>query len=108
MKERAKAAYYRDKELNRPKVAQRVMRRNARKLDATPAWGSPEAIKAIYCRAAELTLETGVPHHVDHIVPLAKGGQHVASNIQILCPTCNVRKSAKDPIDFMQSRGFLL
>lgn len=47
-------------------------------------------------------------YHVDHIMPLAKGGQHVAANIQILCPACNVRKSAKDPIDFMQERGFLL
>lgn len=47
-------------------------------------------------------------YHADHIVPLAKGGLHVAENIQLLCPTCNVRKSAKDPIDFMQSRGFLL
>lgn len=46
--------------------------------------------------------------HVDHIVPLAKGGAHERTNIQLLCPSCNVRKSAKDPIRFMQERGFLL
>lgn len=47
-------------------------------------------------------------YHVDHIMPLALEGKHKPNNIQILCPTCNVRKSAKNPIDFMQSRGFLL
>ncbi|MBC7680751.1 MAG: HNH endonuclease [Ferruginibacter sp.] len=46
--------------------------------------------------------------HADHITPLARGGKHEPLNIQLLCPTCNVRKSAKDPIDYMQSRGFLL
>lgn len=47
-------------------------------------------------------------YHMDHIMPLAKGGIHEASNLQLLCPPCNVRKSAKHPIDFMQERGFLL
>lgn len=47
-------------------------------------------------------------YHVDHIYPLAKGGAHEVSNIQLLCPSCNVRKSAKDPIDYMQEMVFLL
>jgi 5-methylcytosine-specific restriction endonuclease McrA len=47
-------------------------------------------------------------YHVDHIEPLARGGKHEPKNIQLLCPPCNVRKSARDPIDFMQMRGFLL
>lgn len=47
-------------------------------------------------------------HHLDHIMPLFLGGAHSAENVQLLCPTCNLSKSAKNPIDFMQSRGFLL
>lgn len=47
-------------------------------------------------------------YHMDHIQPLAKGGTHEPTNIQLLCPSCNVRKNAKDPVDFMQERGFLL
>lgn len=47
-------------------------------------------------------------YHMDHIMPLSKGGRHAPENIQLLCPSCNVRKSAKDPIAFMQERGFLL
>lgn len=46
--------------------------------------------------------------HADHIVPLARGGSNDRSNIQLLCPTCNRKKHAKDPIDWMQSRGYLL
>jgi 5-methylcytosine-specific restriction endonuclease McrA len=44
----------------------------------------------------------------DHIQPLAKGGNNWPSNIQLLCSPCNNRKRAKDPIDFMQSLGYLL
>jgi len=46
--------------------------------------------------------------HADHINPLARGGKHEAGNIQLLCPACNLKKSAKDPIEYMQSQGFLL
>ena len=41
-------------------------------------------------------------------MPLARGGKHEASNLQLLCPPCNMSKNAKHPIDFMQQRGFLL
>ena len=47
-------------------------------------------------------------YHVDHIIPLALGGRNDKLNLQILCPTCNIRKGAKHPIDFMQSIGMLL
>ena len=50
----------------------------------------------------------GAPYHLDHIKPLARGGTNQRTNLQLLCPPCNLSKSAKDPIDFMQSRGFLL
>lgn len=46
--------------------------------------------------------------HLDHIVALASGGLHEVTNLQLLCPRCNAKKGKKHPIDFMQSKGFLL
>ncbi len=50
----------------------------------------------------------GSTYELDHIVPLAMGGANVDSNIQLLRPVCNRKKSAKDPIKYMQEKGFLL
>ena len=50
----------------------------------------------------------GDNYHLDHIMPLALGGSNTDDNIQLLRQRCNRQKHAKHPIDFMQSRGFLL
>jgi 5-methylcytosine-specific restriction endonuclease McrA len=50
----------------------------------------------------------GKDFHLDHIVPLSKGGLNVDSNVQLLTAFCNVSKKDKDPIEFMQKKGFLL
>lgn len=50
----------------------------------------------------------GQDYHLDHIMPLKRGGPNEDSNIQLLCPDCNMSKHAKHPVDFMQERGFLL
>lgn len=50
----------------------------------------------------------GERYHLDHIMPLALGGSNSDDNVQLLTPKCNQSKSAKHPIDFMQSRGYLL
>jgi hypothetical protein len=39
----------------------------------------------------------GNTYHVDHIIPLSKGGDNSARNICISCPTCNTSKGAKLP-----------
>ena len=50
----------------------------------------------------------GSDYHMDHKMPLALGGSNTDGNMQLLRKTCNLNKSAKHPVDFMQSRGFLL
>ena len=46
--------------------------------------------------------------HLDHIKPLKLGGEHGVKNFQYLCPRCNLSKRQHDPIDYMQTRGYLL
>lgn len=33
--------------------------------------------------------------HIDHIIPIKKGGKSVESNLQVLCDKCNLSKSSK-------------
>lgn len=46
-------------------------------------------------------------YHVDHYVPLSKGGAHAVANLVIACPRCNLTKNAKDPYEFAASVGRL-
>ena len=46
--------------------------------------------------------------HVDHIKPLSKGGSNWPRNIQLTCGPCNLKKNAKDPIEFARSIGKLI
>ena len=47
-------------------------------------------------------------YHCDHIIPLIMHGRNDITNIQLLCPTCNAKKSTKDPIVFARTQGRLL
>lgn len=50
----------------------------------------------------------GNKYHIDHIMPIALGGSNTDDNVQLLRAECNQRKHAKHPIDYMQSKGYLL
>lgn len=46
------------------------------------------------CGICELPVEFG-EHHLDHIIPLSKGGWHVLGNVQMAHPRCNQRKHVR-------------
>lgn len=50
--------------------------------------------QATRCPLCGVRLTTGTrgptTKHVDHIVPLAVGGRHVASNVRVICAACNL------------------
>lgn len=54
-----------------------------------------------YCKAC---LEPG--YHLDHIMPITLGGTNWPENLQLLCPTCNLRKNAKHPEEFERQIGY--
>jgi len=62
-----------------------------------------QRMQCVYCHTI---LDDG--YHVDHIIPLSKGGDNTKYNLQLLCPSCNLRKHNKNPIEFAQDRGLLL
>lgn len=45
--------------------------------------------------------------HVDHIMPLILGGSNDKSNLQMLCPSCNLSKKAAHPLDYAKRIGLL-
>jgi 5-methylcytosine-specific restriction endonuclease McrA len=54
-------------------------------------------MRRVYEEAARLQSEDGVVRHVDHIIPLAKGGLHRPSNLQILTAKENRAKGTSMP-----------
>lgn len=47
------------------------------------------------CQICGITASEGAKLHVDHIVPVSKGGKTIASNLRTLCDRCNMGKSNK-------------
>ncbi|MDE5592419.1 MAG: HNH endonuclease [Clostridiales bacterium] len=48
------------------------------------------------CRICGKYMPDGVGLHIDHIIPVAKGGKSIPSNLQVLCSKCNGKKSSKE------------
>ena len=70
----------------------------AAKLSATPPWLTDEDSRRIqvrYLEAAWMTRRTGIPHDVDHIVPLQGKtvcGLHVPWNLRVITKSFNASK----------------
>ena len=54
-----------------------------------------DGFRCVLCGA---TIDDGVKLHVDHIIPVSRGGKTEMSNLRTLCERCNLGKGAKyDP-----------
>lgn len=58
--------------------------------------------KCYYCG-----VKVGDIYHVDHVVPLARGGTNSPENLVIACPPCNQSKSNKLPHEWPQGGRLL-
>lgn len=98
--------------IENPSLAREHSRnRRARKL-AAEGTHTAEDIAALFalqkgkCACCHVSLRK--KYHVDHVQPLSKGGSNDKYNLQLLCPTCNIRKHAKLPHEFMRENGYLI
>ena len=64
------------------------------------------ALQKWKCANCGKSLKRG--YHIDHRVPIAKGGDNGPGNIELLCPSCNYAKGAKLPHVFAQENGRLI
>lgn len=72
----------------------------AKRRNAVPKWFNSikEDVQKIYIEARTKTLETGIPHEVDHIIPLVSDyvcGLHVPNNLRVVTRYENRSKQNK-------------
>lgn len=89
-KEAAKRRSSQWSKVNSDKCNEKTNLRRAARLNATPNWleaGDRKAMRELYALAKQVSAATGVPHEVDHIVPLRGvevSGLHVPWNLQVI------------------------
>lgn len=77
-------------------VLARIALRRAKKLQAVPSWFEKEAVNSLYKERKRISEETGIEHHVDHIVPLNGkfvSGLHCLDNLKIITAVENIAKN---------------
>lgn len=97
------SAYHRKRQQSAEVRALKAYHQRLRKARLRANAGDNDEIREIYRRAKHIEQtvkecpvfdlpELGRVMHVDHIVPISKGGKHVAENLQILPIGLNMRK----------------
>lgn len=86
---------------NLPKIVASNALIKQRRMQRAPSWlteSDIREIESLYLEAARLSRETGIQHHVDHIVPLLGkkvSGLHVPWNMRVIPAKDNLRKGNK-------------
>lgn len=91
----------RDEKLEKARKARRDKYPNARRRSSLSTFAKKEIAKrdkytCIYCnRHNSLLNRFNVKAHIDHIIPLAVGGEDIESNLAFTCEPCNHDKGAE-------------
>ena len=59
-------------------------------------------IETIYLQRIRLEKKLGIQFHVDHVIPISKGGLHIPSNLQVLPAKLNLKKNSKNSLRWEQ------
>jgi 5-methylcytosine-specific restriction endonuclease McrA len=88
---------------NRAKQREWTRRRRARLKTATVEPVDYEAIRERDGDVCYLCGDSVEPHELDfdHVIPLSRGGAHSASNVRVTHASCNRRKGARTPSEYL-------
>ncbi len=92
-KDRVKSQAKSSRQRRLPTILASNAKRKADLRNATPPNADLSAIARIYALAKRLESITGQKYHVDHVIPLAKGGLHHQDNLVVMRQDYNTRKS---------------
>lgn len=82
------------------RLEQRRMNEAARRARKRDAFVEKIVIQVVWERDEGVCGICGKPadresFHVDHVIPLARGGEHSYANVQVAHPFCNIKKGAR-------------
>jgi 5-methylcytosine-specific restriction endonuclease McrA len=102
---RATMRRYKRKHYRENREAYRVYVRNRRaRLAEVDGSHSVEDIETMYhqqnglCHYCGASIEDG--YHVDHVIPLSRGGSNSPDNLVLACPHCNLSKNDRLPSEW--------
>jgi len=114
-KEKANAATAAWRKINPEKASIHARNRRSRKNNAEGNHAAKDVLAIFEAQRGlcancgnKLFKSGGKKYHVDHIMPLALGGSNWPSNLQCLCPACNLSKGAKHPAQWAKQQGKLI
>lgn len=93
---------------NRDRV--RNQRRRIRKLQAEGTHTTEDIQRQYQAQKGRCywcSAKVGDTYHVDHVIPLSRGGSNWPENLVIACPTCNISKGYKLPHEWIRGGRLL-
>lgn len=104
--------YFKEWEARNVEICRAYRRNTKARRKAAPGRHTAADVAAIRSaqkgRCAYCRIRLDRSEHVDHVLPVALGGTNDRSNLQLLCPPCNLAKGAKHPVQYAREQGLLL